>query len=446
MEEQGALVSLGAVAAGDKRPGAAIVLQAGLGEAGVNGVDFAAFAQRYLDPANLAQAGVPLAQQAGKVARTYAPELAAWLAAREGFSGTPQQARTRFAALPAEQQRIFARQVFFDELKAGGREYNDAQGPRFGSYLRGRNAIAALFPAQDGSGARIGYQGDISLYGPSGVNTLFGGDISMLAPGGKQVFGTEGQAPLAVPGLVPGVLTQGAGDIALYAQDSMLLGQSRIMTTFGGAILAWSAQGDINAGRGSKSTIVYTPPKRVYDQWGNVTLASDVPSTGAGIATLAPIPEVPAGDIDLIAPLGTIDAGEAGIRVSGNINLAALQLVNAANIQVQGKSSGMPVLAAVNVAALSNASAAASQATGAAQEALQRERAAARGNLPSIFSVRVLGFGDETLEGGDRPAGGKRAGAAGYRPDSPVAILGLGGTGATQRAHLTRQEQQELDL
>jgi hypothetical protein len=27
-----------------------------------------------------------------------------------------------------------------------------------------------------------------------------------------------------------------------------------------------------------------------------------------------------------VAPLGTIDAGEAGIRVSGNVNLAALQI------------------------------------------------------------------------------------------------------------------------
>ena len=62
----------------------------------------------------------------------------------------------------------------------------------------------------------------------------------------------------------------------------------------GGDILGWSSQGDINAGRGSKSTIVCTPPKRVYDHWGNVTLSSDVPSTGAGIATLAPIAEVPA--------------------------------------------------------------------------------------------------------------------------------------------------------
>ncbi|MGL1544395.1 filamentous hemagglutinin family protein, partial [Vibrio parahaemolyticus] len=47
-----------------------------------------------------------------------------------------------------------------------------------------------------------------------------------------------------------------------------------------------------------------------------------VPTTGAGIATLNPIPEVRPGNVDLIAPLGTIDAGEAGIRVSGNVNLA----------------------------------------------------------------------------------------------------------------------------
>ncbi|WP_426055818.1 filamentous haemagglutinin family protein [Janthinobacterium sp. PSPC2-1] len=58
----------------------------------------------------------------------------------------------------------------------------------------------------------------------------------------------------------------------------------------GGDILGWSSQGDINAGRGSKSTIICTPPKRVYDHWGNVTSSSDMPSTGAGrrVAAAAP--------------------------------------------------------------------------------------------------------------------------------------------------------------
>ena len=138
---------------------------------------------------------------------------------------------------------------------------------------------------------------------------------------------------------------------------------SRVMTTFGGDILAWSEQGDINAGRGSRTTLLYTPPRRVYDGWANVILSPQAPASGAGIATLNPIAEVPPGDVDLIAPLGTIDAGEAGIRVSGNINLAALQVLNAANIQVQGTSTGVPTVQGPPAGALTAASntAAASQ-------------------------------------------------------------------------------------
>ncbi len=123
------------------------------------------------------------------------------------------------------------------------------------------------------------------------------------------------------------MLTQGSGNIDIYSLGSILLGQSRIMTTYGGDIVAWSAEGDINAGRGSKTTTIFTPPLLRYDSFGNITLSPNVPSTGAGIASLNPIPGTPPGDVDLIAPLGTIDAGEAGIRVSGNVNLAALQIV-----------------------------------------------------------------------------------------------------------------------
>jgi hypothetical protein len=46
------------------------------------------------------------------------------------------EARAAFAALPPEQQSIFLRQVYFAELRAGGREYNDATSVRHGSYLR----------------------------------------------------------------------------------------------------------------------------------------------------------------------------------------------------------------------------------------------------------------------------------------------------------------------
>ncbi|OEZ75861.1 heme/hemopexin-binding protein precursor [Janthinobacterium sp. HH104] len=457
MQDKGSVVSLGPVVAGDKRPGAGIAMQAGVGAAGL---DYLRFVKPYLDPANVAKTGVPLADQAGKVVKAYDGELATWLGERYGFKGTAAEALAYFLALPEPQQRVFARNVYFAELKAGGREFNDADSARYGSFLRSRNAIAGLSPAVDATGKAISYAGDIIMYRGlyakrndgeqrwdyfprSGyVHTNFGGDIQMLTPGGKQVLGIEGEAPPSTSG----VITKGGGNIGLFSHGSILLGQSRIMTTFGGDILGWSSQGDINAGRGSKSTIVYTPPKRVYDNWGNVTLSSDVPSTGAGIATLAPIAEVPAGDVDLLAPLGTIDAGEAGIRVSGNVNLAALTVMNAANIQVKGESKGMPTVASVNVAAMTNASAAATQATAAAQDVVQRERAATRSAQPSVFTVRVLGFGNDAPPDSAQaaPQDGARIEAADYNPRSAVRVLGLGPLPESATRQLTAQERSRL--
>ncbi|KQX90306.1 hypothetical protein ASD34_03305 [Variovorax sp. Root473] len=560
MADKGELKSIGAVvnlAPGDRSSGAGIAVAAGVGR---NGPDFSAFAARYLDPANLAAAGQPLADQPGKAVMVYSDRLtlARWLQAQFGYGGdeagasaylaskqaeidsayqqsasgasggapnrdlqreyglTSQlhlvnwlearfgdgkrnglglrfdaastDARAFFAALPAEQQRAFLRPVYYAELKAAGREYNAAGGPREGSYLRGREAIATLFPTHDAQGKAIERQGDLTMFSSAlyyetvvngipttrpkpgvkyltkaewiaigspgydvphyevqdaGIHTDFGGDIRLMVPGGRTLVGVDGGF---VPGEGSGVLTQGAGEIEIFSNGSILLGQSRIFTTFGGNILAWSAQGDINAGRGSKSTVVYTPQRRAYDDVGLVSLSPTTPNTGAGIATLNPLPEVPPGDIDLIAPLGTIDAGEAGIRVSGNVNLAALRVVNAENIQVKGQSVGIPVIAAVNVGALTNASAAASQAATAAQDAVQRDRAAQRQALPSVFTVRVLGFGNEGAgDAGSSDSGMRRehSGAA-YDPKGVVQVLGAGALTTAQMQSLTPREQRGL--
>ena len=431
MDDKVSVTSLGPVAPGDSRPGASIVMQAGVGP---KGPDYLRFVERYLNPGNQAQSGESL--QGSKVAKTYENELVTWLAERFGFTGSADQARAYFSALPAEQQRVFARDVYFAELKAAGREYNQDGSVRQGSYLRGRAAIAALFPDRDVAGNPITYKGDITMFGGAGVHTNFGGSIQMLTPGGSQTFGIEGVAPPATAG----VITQGAGDIQLYSLGSILLGQSRIMTTFGGSIMGWTTEGDINAGRGSKTTVVYTPPKRVYDNWGNVSLSPSVPSTGAGIATLNPIPEVAAGDIDLIAPLGTIDAGEAGIRVSGNINIAALRVVNAANIQTQGKSSGVPVSAAVNTSAMSSASAAGAAASQAAEDAARNQQAAAKQGRASIVTVEVLSFGSEPVPREPQQK------TSGYNPDSPVQVLGAGPLSEQARARLTDEERQQISL
>ncbi|WP_197488242.1 filamentous hemagglutinin family protein [Bordetella ansorpii] len=487
--------SLGPLVRGDTRPGASIAVLAGVGAAGP---DYTGFLARYLDAANAmtSEPGNGLDSQPGRVAQTYGGELtlAGWLRAQYGYAGTTEDApaelarrqalrdadteqpyrslaedyrqesqlylvnwlrdvqgyegdadgaRAALEALAPAQRESYARQLFFAELRKGGREYNDEAGPRFGSYLRGRRAVSAFFPEMDAQGRAVSYGGDFTMYGGAGLHTDFGGGIQVLTPGGLQLVGLEGEAPPSTAGVV----TQGRGDIEMYAQSSILLGQSRIMTTFGGHVLAWSAEGDINAGRGAKTTVVYTPPRRVYDAVGNVALSPTVPSSGAGIATLNPIPEVPAGDVDLIAPLGTIDAGEAGIRVSGNVNIAALQVVNAANIQVQGESKGIPVVAAVNVGALTSASAAATSAATSAQDAVARSRAAAQKALPSIISVQVLGFGNEPASRPALPPGGSAPRAVEPSADAGgrVRVLGHGDTLRPElMAHLTDEQRRLL--
>ncbi|MFZ4288171.1 filamentous haemagglutinin family protein [Variovorax sp. HJSM1_2] len=555
LADKGELRSLGPVAnvvPGDRSSGAGIAVAAGMG---VQGAAWSAFADRYLDASNLAVTGKPLADQPGKVVRSYGGSitLSQWLASEFGYTGdeggaeaflvqqqavldqTRQQAlasggtasnrdlareyklesqlhlvnwlmqrfggangrglhfdaatmdaRAFFDALPPEQQSAFLRNVYYAELRAAGREYNDVNGPRQGSYLRGREAIATLLPSKDAKGRDIVYDGDLTMFSsalyypqyvtedlPSrrpkpgvnyvredewlamgspgynvpfykvndgGIHTDFGGDISLMVPGGRTLVGVDGGFS---PGAGSGVLTQGEGDINIFSLSDILLGQSRIFTTFGGNILGWSAEGDINAGRGAKTTVVSTPQRRVYDSMGNVALSPSTPNTGAGIATLNPIPEVPPGDIDLIAPLGTIDAGEAGIRVSGNVNLAALHVVNAENIQVQGKAVGIPVVAAVNVGALSNASAAASQAAVAAQDVMQRERSAARQAQPSVFTVRVLGYGSDAPAAPPVPAPAKSQQLS-YDYNGVVQVLGAGVLSAAQQQALTPGERQGL--
>ncbi|TAI66951.1 filamentous hemagglutinin, partial [Bradyrhizobium sp. Leo170] len=439
--------SLGPLLAGDNRPGAGVVMQAGVGagEIGVGQVDWTGFAKLYLDPKNLAGEG-KLADQPGKVAKTYGDELYDWLKERFSYSGSKADALGYFFTLSAAQQRIFLRQIYYAELTAGGREYNEDGGPRAGSYLRGRQAIATLLPND------AAYGGDITMFsatvgtGTPGkttvqsgyVHTDFGGDIQFLVPNGTVTLGTEGLSPGADAGLI----TQGSGNIQVYSKGSVLLGLSRIMTTFGGNIIAWSAEGDINAGRGAKTTVIYTPPKRVYDRYGNVTVSPVVPSSGAGIATLRQIAEVPPGTVDLIAPLGTVDAGEAGIRASSFVNIAALHIVNAANIQAQGGVVGVPQVQAPNIGGLTEAS---NTAGAAAQQATVPQARA--GEQPSIIIVEFLGFGGGSEE--DRPNSEQqrnrgRQSNNNYDPNNMVRVLGNGTFTADDTKQLTAVERDTL--
>ena len=176
-------------------------------------------------------AGQTLTSQPGKVVHTYERELADWLRARDGFTGSDQDVLARFETLPlALRPGLPAFGVF---RRAAGRR------PR----VQRRARAASGSPARRRHRARCSRKarraGGISMFGPSGVRSVGGGSIQALAPGGQIVVGVQGVAP---PGSAAWI-TQGQGDIQVYSKGSLLLGLSRVMTTFGGDILAWSAEG-----------------------------------------------------------------------------------------------------------------------------------------------------------------------------------------------------------
>jgi filamentous hemagglutinin family protein len=420
---QGTLTSVGEIAqaltVATRDDGAAITVLAGVG---ADGPDLTGFADLYLNPANLADPNTPLQDQTGKVERSYQAQLLAWLQQRYGYAGTAADALATFLALPTDQQTEFLLTVYFDELNQSGLDYTNPSSRFYHSYLEGNDAIKSLFPATDLTGKSPADGGSLTLFSGGkpepatirnpttgqtepnplagqaeengSIRTLFGGSITTVVPFGQTSLGNYG----VIPGATAGITTSGTGSIDMYSYGSVTLGQSRVLTTFGGNILIWmSSDGEINAGRGSKSTVLTAPIGISYDDYGNITLSSTVPSTGAGIGTISPIPEVPAGDINLIAPVGTIDAGEAGIRSSGNANLAALTLLNANNIQVGGKTTGVPTVTAPSTAA----QAASSAAAGAAAQANQDISRPPPAQLASVIDVDVS-VGDGGSDDEDR--------------------------------------------
>jgi len=180
----------------------------------------------------------------------------------------------------------------------------------------------------------------------------------------------------------------------------MLVNQSRILTVAGGDVMLWSSEGDIDAGKGKKTATSVPAPIIKTDSQGNVTQELQGATSGSGIGALSS-GDVLAGDVDLIAPKGTVNAGDAGIR-AGNLNIAAQVVLGADNISVSGKSTGTPVVDASFVTASASGATAGGDDVSKAVAALSQSAADAAKNAqalsdafkPSFVRVEVVGFGE----------------------------------------------------
>ncbi|MEI9916065.1 MAG: filamentous hemagglutinin family protein [Methylovirgula sp.] len=433
------------------------------------GINDAGFDDAYIDPGAPPIPGVP---NVSSDLVTYVEQIEADDLKRSGVNGnvgslTPDQAWAVFGTLPQYQQQAFIDQTFFNVLTQVGADYNDQSSPFFHQYARGYQAINTLFPAT------YGYTQNELAGGSNGANSLVstgyfdmrgatvqtqeGGNVNILGPGGEILVGSASAPPylvnsqgqIAVGPNQQGILTLETGDVEIFSDQSLLLAQSRIFTEQGGDMTIWSSNGDINAGAGAKTTSAVPPPDFKEDPDAYFTVDAKSQVSGAGIATLQTIPDAPRGSVFLIAPRGTVDAGAAGIRVSGNLDIAALQVLNAFNIQVQGVTEGVPTVAAPNIAALDSAS----SASGAATKAITSTGQGAGTNTqPSILIVEIEGYGggDGTSETQPQhPQNRKKqnvhaSGDDTYDPDSTFRVVGSGNLTDEQKKKLSNEERNNL--
>ena len=295
--------------------------------------------------------------------------------------GSPVLTTEQFEALDESDRKTVGLGLFFRVLRDSGRAAGDAR------YLEGSAAVETVFGAQ-------GRSGNVTLTS-RGVKTRSGGDVSILAPFGDLTVGVELTGNSAQD---QGVLTEAGGNISIFVNRNVNVGTSRIFTLRGGNEVIWASLGNIAAGASSK-TVQAAPPTRVVidTQTGSVKTDLAGLATGGGIGVLTSVAGIAPGDIDLIAPKGFVDAGDAGIRVSGNLNIAAVQVLNSSNIQVSGASAGVPaapVSVSVSAGAMSVASSTTSATVGVGGEGTKQTKTAVqKEEVLSIISVEVVGYG-----------------------------------------------------
>jgi hypothetical protein len=357
---------------------------------------------------------------------------------RVGIATTdPQDAWNKFSnadKLPTppvskELQQMFVDQVFFAELKSVALSQKDSAG----QYQTGYQMINTLFPASlgytanalnGGSGANGANQlvktGDLNLLHGT-IQSRLGGDISIFGPGGSILVGPLANEPntnLKLPDL--GILSLGGGAINTFTDANVLVNSSRVLTTQGGDILMWSSNGDLDAGRGSKTTLSQPPLQVQFDanDYQTVDLAGFV--SGAGIGTLQASKKVAKASIYLLAPRGKIDAGTAGIRVeTGDLFLGGAFLANTDNVKVSGTTTGISVVSAPNTSALT----AGSNTAGAAAKSADAPTASGNRDRASVFLVEVVGYGGgDSVTPGAGPAPAPATDATAAPSPAPASV------------------------
>jgi len=293
-------------------------------------------------------------------------------------------ALSAFEKLAPERQAFFTNQVLVSVIRTAGRTASKLSGAaQTAAYQPAYDALDTVFP---GAGAT----GNLSM-GASQIETLQDSNVAVFAPHGSVDVGTLVASGSPKPASYLGVVTADGGNLSMVVDGSVNVDQSRVFTVGLGDLLMWASNGSLDAGRGGKTVVgAPAPVYRLNPQTGTFSIDLSGSFSGSGIAVLNA-----ASNLDLYAPKGTIDAGDAGIKSLGNAYFGAAAFVGTDNLSVAGVSVGAPPPAstgggtAVLAAVASNAGAATTVNAGDSEEEKERKR---RKRLNLVLDF--LGFGD----------------------------------------------------
>ena len=305
----------------------------------------------------------------GNLDNAYLPEGGASIVALAGVATPVGMAGQTPAA------KISANETLFKQLVAKG---GPATLPEFDA------VIDAALPLDAQSG------GDIRVFG-SQFKTEQGGSIDLLAPAGSVIAGLVSVPSylLSKPASEIGLFTVRGGAIRGLVQNDFVVNQGRVFTLGGGDITLVSRDGNIDAGRGTKTASSAPPPLLTTDSAGNTRLDLAGSVSGSGIATLRTSDSQPASNVYAVAPRGIFDAGDAGVRSTGTVGIQAAVVLNAGNISA---SAGVSGSVGFDAGAAPAAPATPASATASVPDATRQVAIAPKDTLP--LSVEVLGFGE----------------------------------------------------
>jgi hypothetical protein len=278
--------------------------------------------------------------------------------------------------------KITANETLFKQLVATG---GPATLPAFDALID----TALPLDAQSG--------GDIRVFG-SQFKTEQGGSIDLLAPAGSVIAGLVSVPSYldSKPASEIGIFTVRGGAIRGLVRDDFVVNQGRVFTLGGGDITLVSRDGNIDAGRGTKTASSAPPPLLTTDSAGNTKLDLAGSVSGSGIATLRTSDSQPASNVYAVAPRGIFDAGDAGVRSTGTVGIQAAVVLNAGNISA---SAGVSGSVGFDAGAAPAAPATPASAVSSATDPTRQVALAPKDTLP--LSVEVLGFGeaeDDTMD------------------------------------------------